>query len=87
VRVYVYPGMTHVKAAIYDGWAIVGSANLDKLSLRINQETNLATSDPRFVEQLARDLFAVDFAHSKEWTEAEPVGWRDYIAKIVAEHL
>jgi cardiolipin synthase A/B len=87
VRVYVYPGMTHVKAAIYDGWAIVGSANLDKLSLRINQETNLATSDPRFVEQLERDLFAVDFARSKEWTEAEPVGWRDYIAKIVAEHL
>jgi cardiolipin synthase A/B len=87
VRVYVYPGMTHVKAAIYDGWAIVGSANLDKLSLRINQETNLATSDPRFVEQLERDLFAVDFARSTEWTEAEPVGWRDYIAKIVAEHL
>jgi phosphatidylserine/phosphatidylglycerophosphate/cardiolipin synthase-like enzyme len=35
IRVYGYPGMTHVKAALYDGWATVGSANFDKLSLRI----------------------------------------------------
>ena len=27
VRVYAYRGMTHVKAAIYDGWSCVGSAN------------------------------------------------------------
>jgi cardiolipin synthase A/B len=87
VRVYVYPGMTHVKAAVYDGWAIVGSANFDKLSLRINQETNLATSDARFVEPLVRELFEVDIARSKEWTEVEPVGWRDYIGKIIAEQL
>ena len=60
IRVYGYPGMTHVKAALYDGWAFVGSANFDKLSLRINQETNLATSDPRFVEPLRRDLFESD---------------------------
>ena len=24
VRVYFYKGMTHVKAALYDGWAVVG---------------------------------------------------------------
>ena len=36
VRVYAYPGMTHVKAAIYDGWACVGSANFDKMSLRMS---------------------------------------------------
>ena len=54
VRVYGYPGMSHVKAAIYDGWACLGSANFCKLSLRINQETNLATSDPGFVDQLRR---------------------------------
>ena len=87
VRVFVYPGMTHTKAALYDGWALVGSANFDNLSLRINQETNLATSDPRFVELLERDLFEVDFARSTEWTEAEPVGWEDYIAKILARQL
>jgi len=49
VRVYAYPGMTHVKVALYDGWAIVGSANFDKLSLRVNGETCIATSDPGFV--------------------------------------
>ena len=57
VRVYAYPGMTHVKAALYDGWAIVGSANFDKLSLRVNGETSVATSDPAFVAALRRDLF------------------------------
>jgi cardiolipin synthase A/B len=87
VRVYIYPGMTHVKAALYDDWAIVGSANFDKLSLRINQETNLATSDPGFVAQLERELFEADFARATEWTEPAPVGWRDYIAKIVAGQL
>jgi phosphatidylserine/phosphatidylglycerophosphate/cardiolipin synthase-like enzyme len=87
VRVYGYPGMTHVKAALYDGWATVGSANFDKLSLRINQETNLATSDPRFVDQLRRDLFEADFARSQEWTEARPVGWNDYIAEFIADQL
>jgi cardiolipin synthase len=87
VRVYGYPGMTHVKAAIYDGWACVGSANFDKLSLRINQETNLATADPRFVDALRRDLFEADFARSKEWTEAKPVRWNDYIAEFIADQL
>lgn len=87
IRVYGYPGMTHVKAALYDGWATVGSANFDKLSLRINQETNLATSDPRFVGQLQSELFDADFARSREWTEARPVGWNDYIAEFIADQL
>jgi cardiolipin synthase len=72
VRVYGYPGMTHDKAAIYEGWACVGSASFDKLSLRINQGTSLATSDRGFVERLRRELFEVDFARSKEWTGAQP---------------
>jgi phosphatidylserine/phosphatidylglycerophosphate/cardiolipin synthase-like enzyme len=87
VRVYGYPGMSHVKAAIYDGWACVGSANFDKLSLRINQETNLGTSDPRFVEKLKHELFEADFAHAKEWTEAQPVKWTDYISEFIADQL
>jgi phosphatidylserine/phosphatidylglycerophosphate/cardiolipin synthase-like enzyme len=87
IRLYIYSGMTHVKAAIYDGWAVVGSANFDKLSLRINQETDLATSDPRFVERLERELFEVDFAHSREWTEVRPISWRDYVTKFVAKQM
>ncbi len=87
VRVYGYPGMSHVKAAIYDGWACVGSANFDKLSLRINQETNLGTSDPRFVEKLKQALFEADFARAREWTEVRPVKWTDYISEFIADQL
>ncbi|MCU0810432.1 MAG: phosphatidylserine/phosphatidylglycerophosphate/cardiolipin synthase family protein [Thiobacillaceae bacterium] len=87
IRVYAYPGMSHVKAALYDGWAIVGSANFDKLSLRINQETNLATSDPGFVHRIEQQLFEVDFARAREWTEKKPADWSDYLAKFFADQL
>src|SRR6185436_1805491 len=50
VRVYVYPGMSHVKALLADGWVCFGSANCDALSLRLNREANLASSDPGFSE-------------------------------------
>jgi cardiolipin synthase len=87
VRVYVYPGMTHVKAALYDGWACLGSANFDKLSTRINRETNVATSDPVFVGRLRRELFELDFARSHEMLEPPPAGWGNYIAAFVAGQL
>jgi phosphatidylserine/phosphatidylglycerophosphate/cardiolipin synthase-like enzyme len=87
VRVYAYPGMTHVKAALYDGWAIVGSANFDKLSLRVNGETNLATSDPEFAATLRRELFEHDFARSREITTPPRVGWTAYISDFIADQL
>jgi len=87
VRVYVYPGMTHVKAALYDGWACLGSANFDKLSLRINRETNIATSDPLFVDRLRRELFDVDFARSRELLEPPSAGWGTYVSAYVAGQL
>ena len=87
IRVYAYPGMTHVKAALYDGWACVGSANFDKLSLRVNQETNVATSDPRFVGRLERELFERDFARSAEVKEPRSLGWSAYFASFVAGQL
>jgi cardiolipin synthase len=87
VRVYVYPGMTHVKAALYDGWACLGSANFDKLSLRINRETNIATSDALFVDRLRRELFDVDFARSRELVEPPSAGWGTYVSAYVAGQL
>ena len=87
VRVYAYPGMTHVKAAIYDGWACLGSANFDKLSLRINRELDIATSEPVFVATLRRDLFERDFAKSREVTEPRSVGWSTYISSFIANQL
>ena len=87
VRVYAYPGMTHVKAALYDGWACLGSANFDKLSLRINRELDIATSDPVFVGQLRQDLFERDFVRSKEITEPRSVGWSTYLSSFIANQL
>jgi cardiolipin synthase len=66
IRVYEYPGMSHVKAAIFDGWASAGSANFDKLSLEINKELNLATSDPATVAALMRQVFVPDLMQSHE---------------------
>ncbi len=66
VRVWLIPGMSHVKAAIYDGWACVGSANYDRLSLRANREFNIGYSDPAAVSTLRRDLFLKDMARGFE---------------------
>ncbi len=75
IRVYLYPGMTHVKAAIYDGWACVGSANFEKLSLRVSQEMDVAFSDAAAVNQLKQDLFETDFKHSRELKSPVPLDW------------
>ena len=45
VRVYFYPGMTHVKALLVDDWACLGSANLNHLSLRVCQEHRQMAAD------------------------------------------
>ncbi len=79
IRVYLYPGMTHIKALIVDGWACLGSANFNNLSLRLNQEVNVATSDAATVERLRRELFEVDFEKSHELQEPIPVGWTDHL--------
>ena len=87
IRVYFYPGMTHVKALLVDDWALVGSGNLDHLSMRLCLEQNIATSDPDFAAQLKRDLFEADFRRSYELTEPISVTWMDFIADIVMENL
>ena len=87
VRVYFYPAMTHVKALLVDGWSCVGSGNLNHVSLRLNQEENIATSDPDFANELKRDLFEADFARSYELTQPISVDWVDFLADLVLEGL
>ncbi|MCU0806153.1 MAG: phosphatidylserine/phosphatidylglycerophosphate/cardiolipin synthase family protein [Burkholderiales bacterium] len=87
VRVYAYPGMTHVKAAVFDGWACFGSANFDKMSLKINLETNIATSDPATVRRLRAELFEPDFRRSREVTRTRDLGFADYFSEFVANQL
>ena len=85
IRVYFYPGMTHVKALLVDGWACLGSANLNHLSMRVNQEQNLATSNPGFTSQVKADLFEADFSRSYQLTSPISVDWVDFLADFLLE--
>ena len=87
IRVYNYPGMTHVKAAVYDGWACLGSANFDKLSLQVNQEINLGTSHPAFVSELMERVFYPDFADSFELRKPLPISGRHHFAELIADEF
>jgi cardiolipin synthase len=87
VRVYEYPGMSHVKAAIYDGWASVGSANFDKLSLKVNKELNIATSDPKTVKALMEQVFIPDLRMSKEIVKPTEVTLATRFAEIMVDEL
>ncbi len=87
IRVFVYPGMSHVKAAVYDGWACMGSANFDRMSFRVNKELNLATSDKGAVAGLMEKVFLPDFEKSTELTETLPEKWHDFLSEFLADQL
>jgi cardiolipin synthase len=87
IRVYLYPGMTHVKAAIYDGWACAGSANFEKMSLRVSQEMDVAFSDANAVGRLKQELFEPDFARAHELTSPVTLNWLDPLIKALANQL
>ena len=87
VRVYFYPGMTHVKALLVDDWSCLGSGNLNHLSLWLNQEQNIATSDLAFAHCLKRELFEEDFARSSELKEPVSLEWMDILADLVIENF
>lgn len=87
IRVFSYPGMTHVKAAIYDGWACLGSANLDRFSLQANYEFNIGFSDPKAVADLEKRLFLADFKKSQELYEIAEVPWTSHLADWLANEL
>jgi cardiolipin synthase len=87
IRVYEYPGMSHVKAAIFDGWASIGSANFDKLSLKVNKELNLATSDPKTVMALMDQVFIPDLMMSREINAPVEVTLATHLAEIMVDEL
>jgi len=73
VRIFEYqPTMLHAKVIVADGWANVGSSNLDHRSLGLDDELNVATADPSVVGELARH-FLDDLEVSKEFDLAR---WR-----------
>jgi cardiolipin synthase A/B len=94
IRIFEYtPAFLHAKVAVIDqGWATVGSSNIDPLSLLLNLEANVVVADHRFVADLAQE-FEVAFSASTEITAA-PVrkglrGWlsRGFVAWIANAYL
>ena len=67
------PPFIHAKALVADGQvALIGSANFDLRSLRLNYESNMAVFDNEFALNL-RAIILNDFA---EGQEIDPVQWR-----------
>ena len=58
IEIYEYqPTMMHTKALIVDGvWSMFGSANFDNRSLELNDEMNVAVSDPGLAARLLGDF-------------------------------
>ena len=73
IEVYLYPKMTHAKAAIYDNWACLGSANFNKLSMFKNREINIAFYDDKLVNELLNKLFIPDIENSKRYKKQENI--------------
>ncbi|MBI9020156.1 MAG: phosphatidylserine/phosphatidylglycerophosphate/cardiolipin synthase family protein [Verrucomicrobia bacterium] len=87
VRVYLYPGMTHVKAAVYDDWACFGSANFDDLSMHKNYELNLFTDNSDVVRQVREDLLENGQTLSKEIFDVEDLSLIDHVNARIAQYL
>lgn len=87
IRVYRYPGMSHVKAAIFDGWACLGSANFDKMSLKVNKELNLATSEASVVSALLTELFYPDLLLSDEIYSPVEVNVATKVAEVIVDEV
>ena len=79
VEVYLYPKMTHVKAAVYDNWACLGSANFNKLSMFKNREINIAFYDENLVNELVENLFLKDFEVSDKYEEPVDIPFIYYL--------
>ena len=88
VRVYLYPGMTHVKALAVDGvWAYTGTGNFDNLSLRHNRELGLAVSVGPVIREIEDRVFLPDFRPEWELTEPLPLSPLDYFYEFVASTI
>jgi cardiolipin synthase len=94
IRIYAQPApFVHTKFMVVDGtWSLIGSANLDPRSLRLNFELDLEVYDLAFGDLMeARCQEAV--ALSREITLAEvdsrsiPVKLRDGVAKLFSPYL
>ncbi|MDE2613082.1 MAG: cardiolipin synthase ClsB [Burkholderiales bacterium] len=83
VRIFEYEAaFLHAKVAVVDdGWATVGSSNIDPLSLLLNLEANVIVDDAEFAHAL-RAHFEHALADSVEVRgEALRPGWRGWLQR------
>jgi len=70
--------MIHAKTATIDGqWSTVGTANIDRLSLSFNYETNVEIIDADFAAEIEK-VFTADSEHcdvlaSSDWRDRHPM--------------
>jgi cardiolipin synthase len=94
IRVFYQPEpFVHSKLFIVDGlWSLIGSANLDPRSLRLNFELNLETYDCEFNGML-EEHYLETLSRSKEISLEEvdgrplPEKLRDGVAKLFSPYL
>lgn len=71
VKIFFYDKMLHAKTALIDDdWAMIGSLNLDNISLRYNFESAVITTEKLCVGEL-EEIFREDLKHSHELTLEE----------------
>ena len=85
--VYAYPKFTHVKAIVVDDWVCIGSANYDGLSMRINNETNIAFTHKQKSAELVQKLFRKDFKVSKLLTKKDSKDWTTPVLEPLIDQL
>ena len=84
VRYYHLPGMSHRKALIVDDrWVLLGSANLDALSLDVNLEVGLAIFSRTLGRLATARLVATEVARAKRVRVAPLHGWRRLVAWVL----
>ncbi len=90
---YQPPPFAHTKLFLVDGvWSLIGSANLDPRSLRLNFELDLEVDDAEFTALMERDFVAV-LGRSRGITLAEmdgrplPEKIRDGVAKLFSPYM
>ena len=84
IAIYIYNERTvlHAKTGVVDdAWGNVGSANIDNLSLLLNFEGNLRSSDPRFIADL-KQQFMDDISVSRLLTKEDWIA-RPILLKIL----
>ena len=80
-----HPEMAHAKVVLSDDTVLVGTANLDALSLRQNWEVQLQIEDRDVAELFARELFDRDV--SVATPAVMPSGWKDRVVNAVMSAL